>query len=136
VFLNIVVNAAHAIDEVVAGGGGRGRITVATRADGDEVVVAIADTGAGIPDAARARVFDRSFTTKAPGRGTGQGLAIARAAVERHGGRLTFQSEVGRGTTFEVRLPILGPEPPSDEGIDDIDDGDDGDGDQPVRATG
>jgi signal transduction histidine kinase len=68
--------------------------------------VSISDTGAGIPEAIRGRIFDPFFTTKTVGRGTGQGLAIAHAVVvERHGGALTFESKVGEGTTFFIRLP-------------------------------
>jgi signal transduction histidine kinase len=109
VFLNIVVNAAQAIAEVVAREGGRGRLSVRTAAEDGSVVVAIGDTGGGIPEAIHGRVFDPFFTTKPVGRGTGQGLAIARSVVHKHGGALTFQSEVGRGTTFFIRLPAGGP---------------------------
>jgi signal transduction histidine kinase len=107
VFLNLIVNAADAIGEVVAGTRQRGRLGVRTRADGDAVEVAVSDTGPGIPEAIRTRVFDPFFTTKPPGKGTGQGLAIARSVVvHKHGGSLTFETEVGRGTTFVVRLPV------------------------------
>jgi PAS domain S-box-containing protein len=108
VFLNIVVNAAHAIADVVGASGARGRITIRTVAEDDWVLIAISDTGGGIPEAIRGRIFDPFFTTKAVGRGTGQGLALARAFVERHGGSLTFETEPGRGTTFLVRLPVAG----------------------------
>ena len=70
-------------------------------------MVTISDTGCGIPEANRGRVFDPFFTTKEVGRGTGQGLAIARSVVvDRHKGSLFFESEVGKGTTFSVRLPV------------------------------
>jgi PAS domain S-box-containing protein len=112
VVLNIVVNAAHAIADAVKGTDARGRITVRTRREGDQVQIAISDTGGGIPEHVRERIFDPFFTTKEVGRGTGQGLAIARAVVvEKHHGSLTFESEVGRGTTFFVRLPIDGARP-------------------------
>ena len=69
----------------------------------------IADTGAGIPEAIRPRIFDPFFTTKEVGQGTGQGLSIARSiVVTKHHGSLTFESEVGKGTTFTIRLPIGG----------------------------
>ena len=107
VFLNLLVNAAHAIDEVVKGTGKKGKIRVRTVAEGKTVLVTIADTGGGIPEGIRTKIFDPFFTTKEVGRGTGQGLAIARSVVvERHGGTLTFESEVGKGTTFYVRLPF------------------------------
>jgi len=106
VILNLVVNAAHAIGDVVKGTEGKGRITVSTRVEGAEVVVAIADTGGGIPAHIRDHIFDPFFTTKEVGRGTGQGLSIGRKIVDRHKGRLTFDTEVGVGTTFFIHLPI------------------------------
>jgi PAS domain S-box-containing protein len=110
VFLNLIVNAAHAIEE--AGSGeeeARGTIRIRTRAAGDHVLISIADTGCGIPADVADRIFDPFFTTKEVGRGTGQGLAIARTLiVERHGGSLTFETASGEGTTFHVRLPIGG----------------------------
>jgi len=109
VFLNLLVNAAHAIEDAVKGTPRKGKITVCTRRDGDCVEVRIADTGIGIPKEARDRIFDPFFTTKEVGRGTGQGLALARAiVVEKHGGTLTFETELGKGTTFVIRLPIGG----------------------------
>lgn len=112
VFLNLIVNAAHAIaDKVGKAGTGKGTITVRTRRQGEAVEVQIADTGTGIPEEIRSRVYDPFFTTKEVGRGTGQGLAIAHTiVVEKHGGSITFESQVGLGTTFFVRIPIgLGP---------------------------
>jgi signal transduction histidine kinase len=108
VLLNLLVNAAHAIAEMVAGSDRRGVITVRSRHDGDHVVVSITDTGPGIPAAIRHRIFDPFFTTKEVGRGTGQGLAISRSIVVKHGGELTFEIDPGHGTTFFVRLPITG----------------------------
>jgi signal transduction histidine kinase len=105
VCLNLIVNAADAIEE----SGERGTITIGTRADDDHVVISIADTGCGIPPAVAERVFDPFFTSKEVGRGTGQGLAIARTlVVERHGGTLTFETAADEGTTFHVRLPVDG----------------------------
>ena len=107
VFLNLLVNAAHAIGDVVKGTFAKGKIQVRTQAEGSTVLVTISDTGCGIAEANRSKVFDPFFTTKEVGRGTGQGLAIARTVVvDRHKGALTFESEVGKGTTFHVRLPI------------------------------
>jgi PAS domain S-box-containing protein len=106
VFLNLLVNAAHAIADVVRDGA-KGRITIRTALEGDMVLISITDTGAGIPEEIRAKIFDPFFTTKEVGRGTGQGLAIARSVViERHKGTLTFESEVGKGTTFHIGLPV------------------------------
>jgi PAS domain S-box-containing protein len=107
VFLNIIVNAAHAIGDVVRGTDRKGRIVVKTWRDGDAALVAISDTGGGIPEKIRLRVFEPFFTTKEVGVGTGQGLAIARSlVVAKHRGELTFQTEMGRGTTFVIKLPI------------------------------
>jgi len=108
VILNLVTNAAHAIREVVGDATrGKGTITVSTRRAGDWAEVRVQDTGAGIPEAIRGRIFDPFFTTKGVGKGTGQGLAIThQVIVKKHGGSIDFESEVGRGTTFVVRLPI------------------------------
>jgi signal transduction histidine kinase len=109
VFLNLLVNAAHAIADVMQPGGPKGRIRVQTRAEDDWVVVAISDTGAGIPEKIRSRIFEPFFTTKGVGKGTGQGLALARSiVVEKHGGSLTFETQVGSGTTFYIRIPVNG----------------------------
>jgi len=109
--LNLIVNAAHAIAEVVGDGGdGKGCITIRTRAAHGAVEIRVADTGPGIPEAIRDRVFDPFFTTKDVGKGTGQGLAIARSVVvDKHGGSLELESEPGAGTTFIVRLPLEAP---------------------------
>jgi signal transduction histidine kinase len=105
--LNILVNAAHAIADVVRGLEGKGRITVRSWRDDRDVVIAIGDTGNGIPEPIRDRIFDPFFTTKEVGRGTGQGLAISRSViVDKHGGQLTFETTHGQGTTFFIRLPI------------------------------
>jgi PAS domain S-box-containing protein len=109
VFLNLLVNAAHAIEDIVKRTNSKGKIGVSTRRDGDWVEVSITDSGTGIPEEARDKIFDPFFTTKRVGKGTGQGLALARAiVVEKHGGTLTFVTEIGKGTTFFVRLPLLG----------------------------
>jgi two-component system NtrC family sensor kinase len=107
VVLNLVVNAAHAIADKIKRSGAIGKITVSTRVEGERVVIAISDTGGGIPEDIRARIFDPFFTTKEVGRGTGQGLSIARnVIVKAHGGELDFTTELGKGTTFYIRLPI------------------------------
>jgi len=106
--LNIIVNAAHAIADVIGDGStDKGKITIGTRRDGDWVEIRISDTGTGIPQDVRDRIFDPFFTTKEVGKGTGQGLAIARSViVDKHDGTLTLESEEGKGTTFIIRLPI------------------------------
>ncbi len=115
VVLNLVINAAHAIRDVVGDSGRKGRITVSTCRHGEWAEIRIIDTGTGIPETIRERVFDPFFTTKGVGRGSGQGLSIARSIiVDKHQGELSFTTEMGRGTTFLVRLPLAGspaPEP-------------------------
>ncbi len=107
VFLNVIVNAAQAIAEAVNGRREMGLIRVRTYREGQDVVVAISDSGVGIAREAQPHVFEPFYTTKAPGRGTGQGLAISRTiVVDRHGGDIAFTSEPGVGTTFYVRLPL------------------------------
>jgi PAS domain S-box-containing protein len=107
VMLNMIVNATHAIADAVKGTGGKGTITISTNHVGDFVEVRIADTGMGIPESIRHKIFDPFFTTKEVGRGTGQGLAIARSVVVgKHGGTIEVDSEVGKGTTFLIRLPL------------------------------
>jgi len=106
--LNLVINAAHAIGDVVRPKPGtKGVITIQTRRDGDYVEVRVADTGTGIAEANRQRIFEPFFTTKDVGKGTGQGLTIVYTnIVKKHGGTVTFETEVGRGTTFVLRLPF------------------------------
>ena len=107
-FLNILINAAHAVGDVVAKDSGqKGTIAVSTCQDGDWVEIRVRDTGPGIPEAIRSRIFDPFFTTKEVGKGTGQGLTIARdVVVNKHGGTIHFETEVGVGTTFIIRLPL------------------------------
>jgi signal transduction histidine kinase len=107
VMLNLLLNAAHAISDVVEGAGSKGRITVRTRAIGDYVEISVSDTGAGIPESVRGRIFEPFVTTKEVGRGTGQGLALSRGiVVEKLKGSLHFETETGKGTTFYIRLPV------------------------------
>jgi signal transduction histidine kinase len=101
VFLNILVNAAQAIE-------GPGEITVRTRAvpEDNTVVVEIADSGCGIAPAVMNKIFDPGFTTKGVGVGTGLGLAICYRIVANHQGKIEVDSEVGKGTTFRITLPV------------------------------
>jgi signal transduction histidine kinase len=109
VFLNLLVNAAHTIEDVVKITHTKGKIGVRTRTDGDWAEIAISDTGTGIPREIQDKIFDPFFTTKGVGKGTGQGLALARAiVVEKHSGTLTFKTQLGAGTTFFIRLPLAG----------------------------
>jgi two-component system NtrC family sensor kinase len=99
VFMNILVNAGHAIDQ-------RGTITIETRASGGFVYVEISDTGKGIAPEHLARVFEPFFTTKPIGKGTGLGLSISYGIVRKHSGEIDVRSEVGAGTMFIVTLPV------------------------------
>jgi PAS domain S-box-containing protein len=113
VILNLVINSAHAIGQANGEtGSARGLITITTRRGDGVAEVRVQDTGTGIPEAIRDRVFDPFFTTKGVGHGTGQGLAIShQVIVKKHGGTIDFETEVGQGTTFVLRLP-LGEEQP------------------------
>ena len=109
VFLNLLVNAAHAITTQLGDNpnGLKGHITITTRQDGDQAEIRVQDTGCGIPRDILNKVFDPFFTTKEVGKGTGQGLTIARdVIVNKHGGTLEVESEPGQGATFIIRLPI------------------------------
>ena len=112
VILNLLVNASHAIGERVkarrlAGEEVMGTITVTTRTDGAWAEILVSDTGNGIPEEVQSKIFEPFFTTKEVGKGTGLGLSISHAIIEKkHGGRITFETEAGEGTTFTIRLPL------------------------------
>lgn len=110
VILNLIVNAVHAIEDVVGDGqSGKGKIRVRTLNCQDWAEIRIEDTGTGIPEKVRTRIFDPFFTTKEVGKGTGQGLAIVRSVVvDKHNGSIHFETEDGKGTTFIIRLPHNG----------------------------
>ncbi|MEO8702428.1 MAG: PAS domain-containing protein, partial [Kofleriaceae bacterium] len=109
VVLNLLVNAAHAIAD---SGSARGVIRVSTRTLNHDVIITISDTGCGIPEAIQNRVFDPFFTTKSVGRGTGQGLSIARMLMDKQHGSIKFDTTPGKGTTFHLRMPLAVTEPP------------------------
>ena len=109
VILNIIINAGHAIADALKQNGSdqKGTITIGTRTLGEYAEIRISDTGTGIPENIRAKIFDPFFTTKGVGKGTGQGLAISHSVVvDKHGGTITFDSEVGKGASFVIRLPL------------------------------
>jgi signal transduction histidine kinase len=107
VLLNLIMNATHAIADVVKESGGKGAIRISTRRNGDFAEIRVSDTGGGIPVGIRSKVFDPFFTTKAVGKGTGQGLAIAHSViVQKHRGTIRFDSETGKGATFVIQLPL------------------------------
>ena len=109
VVLNLIVNAAHAIEDKrrKEPDGPLGSIKIETGVKGEFAEIRISDTGAGIPLEVQHRLFEPFFTTKEVGRGTGQGLTLARTMiVDGHSGYVTFTSEVGVGTTFTVGIPL------------------------------
>ncbi len=100
VFMNLLVNAAHAIKE-------QGTITIRTGMQGeDKVWVEISDTGSGISSENLKKIFDPFFTTKGVGKGTGLGLSLSYGIINKHGGLIEVESEVGRGSTFKISLPV------------------------------
>ncbi len=104
VFLNLIINAAHAIEEKQAG---MGLIRIVTRKLDGMVEILVQDNGAGIPEEIQEKVFNLFFSTKAVGKGTGQGLSLSHSIiVEKHQGKLFFESSAGIGTTFHIQLPI------------------------------
>jgi PAS domain S-box-containing protein len=117
VILNMIVNAAHAIQDVLPENFvTKGTIRIATRRKKDNVVITVQDSGCGIPEGIQNRIFDPFFTTKDVNKGTGQGLAIAHnIIVNKHGGRISVQSKVGEGTTFEIEIPIESPQKRQDD---------------------
>ncbi|WP_377701150.1 ATP-binding protein [Pseudoduganella sp. UC29_71] len=102
VFMNLLVNAGHAIKE-------RGTITLRTGAENGWVWIEVGDTGCGIPPENLNRIFEPFFTTKPVGSGTGLGLSLSYGIVNKHGGRIEVASEVGKGTRFTIRLPVHPP---------------------------
>ncbi|MCO6057984.1 ATP-binding protein [Pseudomonas sp. MOB-449] len=108
VVMNLLVNAAHAIDNF-------GRIVLRTGYERDEVWIEVEDTGEGIEPKLLNRIFEPFFTTKPVGKGTGLGLALSYNIVQKHGGRIDVHSELGIGTRFRVYLPIKQPTEPAQE---------------------
>ena len=108
VILNLIVNAAHAVADANGDHSSeRGTIKISSAHAGNWAEIRIGDTGPGIPQEIRHRVFDLFFTTKEPGRGTGQGLAIAHSViVDKHSGKIDIETGENLGTTFVIRLPI------------------------------
>jgi signal transduction histidine kinase len=116
VILNMIVNAAHAIAEANGDNPSeQGIIRIRTYHKDNWVKIRISDTGAGIPQEIRHKIFDLFFTTKGPGEGSGQGLAISHSVIiEKHKGTLDLESQEGKGTSFIIGLP-LGAEPDENE---------------------
>jgi two-component system, NtrC family, sensor kinase len=107
VLLHLIVNAAWAITQTHTGGEAKGTLRITTSLSGRYIEVRIADTGIGIPEKYREKVFEPFFTTRAVGHGSGQGLAVAYSViVQQHQGKIWFESEEGKGTTFFVQIPL------------------------------
>jgi two-component system sensor histidine kinase HydH len=104
--LNIVVNAQQAMPE-------GGELTLTTAVEGDQAVLTVSDTGVGIAQSDRERILRPFFSTKASGNGLG--LSLTRRVIQEHGGTLSFESELGRGTTFTIRLPLHPPDPDAEQ---------------------
>ncbi len=100
VFLNLIVNASQAV------GDKKGHITIRTERTGDKVYVHVSDTGCGMPKEVMEKIFEPFFTTKGAEQGTGLGLSITHDIIKKHHGMITVDSEVGKGTTFTVSLPV------------------------------
>jgi two-component system NtrC family sensor kinase len=100
VFFNLINNAIDAMDN------DGGTLTISSRQRANDLVIAVSDTGKGIPEANLDRIFDPFFTTKAVGKGTGLGLSICYGIIEKMGGRLEVKSTVGKGTTFLISIPL------------------------------
>ena len=98
VFMNILVNAAHAIEN-------QGVIGIKTRQVNNNIIITISDTGCGIPPGNISKIFEPFFTTKEMGKGTGLGMSIAKEIIKKHGGEIKIESTVGEGTTFVIKLP-------------------------------
>lgn len=99
VFMNILINAAQAISA-------QGEIVIRSGCIADEVYIAISDNGKGIAPENISKIFEPFFTTKPVGEGTGLGLSISYGIIKNHGGKLEVQSQLGKGTTFTIHLPI------------------------------
>lgn len=107
VILNLIVNAAHAIEEKHGTNQSNGLITISTRLADQEVEIRVTDNGCGIPQHVHDRIFDPFFTTKEVGKGSGQGLSLARTVIaDKHAGSLSAETKPGEGTTFIIRLPL------------------------------
>ncbi len=99
VFMNILSNAIDAIVE-------KGTITISTSKSNGSIRVSIKDTGRGIPEDIQSKIFEPFFTTKEVGQGTGLGLSICHSIIEKHNGSIQVKSEIGKGTEFEIMLPV------------------------------
>ncbi len=102
VLMNLIINAAHAIEQV-----GKGVLSVGTGLRESQAIVFVQDTGAGIPEEIRQKIFEPYFSTKEEGKGTGLGLSIVKNIVQVHGGELSLETAIGQGTRFEIKFPLI-----------------------------
>ena len=103
--MNIIINAEYFMTKAHS----KGTLTITTKKRNDTVIISIADDGPGISPENLRRIFDPFFTTKEAGKGTGLGLSICHGIVTEHGGQIYARSQLGKGTTFFVELPINSP---------------------------
>jgi signal transduction histidine kinase len=106
VFLNIISNGVYAVRKKFADKDG-GKITIATKADEDYIYISIADNGTGMDENTKKRLYEPFFTTKDVGEGTGLGMSIAYNTINKHNGQINIISEVGVGTEFIIKLPLI-----------------------------
>jgi PAS domain S-box-containing protein len=99
VWINLISNSIHAMNN-------KGTITITVKNLGDRISVGITDTGSGIPDEIKSKIFEPFYTTKKAGEGTGLGLDIVQQIVEKHGAEIHLESKVGEGTTITIVLPV------------------------------
>jgi two-component system NtrC family sensor kinase len=99
VFMNLLLNAGQAVEK-------QGAIIIRTWFEDGSILVAISDTGAGIPKENLSRIFEPFFTTREVGQGSGLGLSVAYDIIKKHNGDISVESEAGKGTTFTVRIPV------------------------------
>jgi len=100
VWTNLITNAIDAMD-------GKGRLSIAVSKVNDWIFVKVSDTGMGIPLEVQPRIFDAFFSTKPAGEGSGLGLFLTKEIIDKHGGKIVFETEAGKGTTFTVSLPVI-----------------------------
>jgi signal transduction histidine kinase len=108
VLMNLIVNACHAINERQQQTPGAGLVVISCQQHGEQIEIKIKDNGCGMSDETKTKLFEPFYTTKEVGEGTGLGLSIAFGIVEKHGGELTVESQLGQGAVFTLRLPIDG----------------------------
>ena len=100
----VIALATNGIDAMPDGG----KLTFRSYSEGNRVCIEVEDSGAGIPQENMSKIFEPFYTTKEVGKGTGLGVAVCYGIISEHGGRLSVRSNVGKGTTFSIFLPVAG----------------------------